>query len=144
LSIVQSTNGKQVFLAVRDQLWSISAASGALLWKLQWTPQPAAGKPRQRGMASPRLCPTSDGLFCVINWEADGQYGERIDVALLTHAGEILLHETSPHPEFKTEYSDDPVAQGGTLAFRKRSTWEVWQFRPPKGDRKPDGVLENF
>jgi hypothetical protein len=132
LSIAQSLDCKQLYLAVKDQLWSLSASSGELLWDRKWIPREAAGKPGQRGIVWPKLCPTSDSLFCVVNWEAEGEYADRADVILLTQQGELLLHETSSFPQYKTHWAQDPIAQGKTLAFRKDSMWEVWEYRTPK------------
>jgi hypothetical protein len=136
LSVTFGVSSDRAFVGLKETLWALDAADGAVLWTWRWNPLPREGKLGGRGIIWPSLCPSNAGLYCVLNWETEGHYNDRADVILLDNNGKLVFHATSPHPPYRTNLAHEPIVSDDAVAFRKDHRWEVWRFDENQAPRE--------
>lgn len=126
LSVAAAGDGSTLYVATTDRLRALDTEKGTTLWEWRWSPK-VPGKSRHE--AWPRLLPTADGLFCVVNWEAPVDRGvNSADVCFLTTAGKLVFQHTSPPEAWRSnDYAHDPFVVGRSLALYKHG-WEIWEL----------------
>ncbi len=131
IDLAAAADGTQVFLALHERLLALDPRTGRTRWEWRWTPRPGGEtERRQDGRPWPRVLPTSDGVFCVVNWMSSAvDYNDRSDVIFLTPEGKPDFQFTSPRESrYHSGSASWPSAVGGNLAVY-RNGWEIWERR---------------